>query len=67
MEFKKEELVDREMEIGSYLLQGLHTTNISKKTGLSKKTITAHIRNMMEKLKASNETELMSLLHKPGK
>jgi len=67
MEFKKEELVDREMEIGSYLLQGLHTTNISKKTGLSKKIITAHIRNMMEKLKASNETELMNLLHKPGK
>ena len=67
MEFKKEELVDREMEIGSYLLQGLHTTNISKKTGLSKKTITAHIRNMMEKLKADDTIALMHKLSNRGK
>ena len=67
MEFKKEELVDREKEIGSYLLQGLHTKHISEKTGLGKKTITAHIRNMMKKLKASNEAELISQLHKPEK
>lgn len=62
MKFKKEELVEREKEIGSYLLQGFHTTHISERTGLSKKTIYAHIRNMMKKLCATDTSELTRIL-----
>ena len=62
MEFKQEELVEREMEIGGYLLQDLSMKQIIEKTGLSKKLITAHIGNMMEKLKAEDITTLIRLL-----
>lgn len=62
MEFKKEELVDREVEIAGYLLQDFSLKLISKKTGLSKKLIAAHIHNMMKKLNAVNREGLMKLL-----
>jgi DNA-binding NarL/FixJ family response regulator len=62
MEFKQEELVEREMEIGGYLLQDLSMKQIIEKTGLSKKLLVAHIRNMMEKLKAEDITTLIRLL-----
>ena len=62
MEFKNEELVEREIEIGGYLLQHLSMKQISVKTGLSKKHIAAHIRNMMKKLQAENMIELIQLL-----
>jgi DNA-binding CsgD family transcriptional regulator len=51
MEFKNEELVEREIEIGNYLLQNFSLKLISEKTGLSRKIIAAHIHNMMEKTK----------------
>lgn len=54
MEFKNEELVAREMEIAGYLLQNLSLKQISDKTGLSKKHLAAHLRNMMEKLGVEN-------------
>ena len=54
MDFKNEELVDREIEISGYLLQGLSLRQISEKTGLNKKHLVAHLRNMMEKLKVEN-------------
>jgi FixJ family two-component response regulator len=62
MEFKQEELVEREVEIGAYLLQDVSLKHISEKTGLSKKLLAAHIRNMMEKLKAENMSALIKLL-----
>ncbi|MEJ7680526.1 MAG: LuxR C-terminal-related transcriptional regulator [Segetibacter sp.] len=62
MEFKKEELVDREVEIAGYLLQDFSLKLISKRTGLSKKLIAAHIHNMMKKLNAVNREGLMKLL-----
>ncbi len=62
MEFKHEELVERELEIGSYLLNEVSLKDISKKTGLSKKHLDAHIKNMMEKLKAEDMEELIKLL-----
>jgi DNA-binding NarL/FixJ family response regulator len=62
MEFKQEELVEREIEIGSYLVQDFSLKHISEKTGLSKKLLVAHIRNMMEKLKAEDMTALVKLL-----
>jgi len=62
MEFKEEELVEREVEIAGYLLQDLSLKHISEKTGLSKKLLVAHIRNMMEKLKAENVSALIKVL-----
>jgi DNA-binding CsgD family transcriptional regulator len=54
MEFRNEELVEREIELTRYLLQDLSLKQMSEKTGLSKKHLAAHLRNMMEKLKAEN-------------
>lgn len=45
MQFKHEELVDREMEIGDYLLDECSLRHICEKTGLSKKHLDAHIKN----------------------
>ena len=67
MEFKNEELVERELEIGGYLKRNLPIKMISEKTGLGKKTISAHINNMMKKLKAKDTSELINLLRKMGK
>jgi DNA-binding NarL/FixJ family response regulator len=62
MEFKNEELVEREIEIGGYLLQSFSIKQIAEKTGLSKKILTAHISNMKQKLRADNMAELIKLL-----
>ena len=62
MEFKQEELVEREIEIAGYLTQGFSLKHISEKTGLSKKLLIAHLRNMMEKLKVEDISALIKLL-----
>ena len=62
MEFKSEELVEREIEIGGYMVHGLSMKQISLKTGLSKKHVATHKRNMMEKLKTTDMTSLIKLL-----
>ena len=62
MEFKQEELVEREIEIAGYLTQDFSLKHISEKTGLSKKLLVAHVKNMMEKLKAEDMTALIKLL-----
>jgi DNA-binding NarL/FixJ family response regulator len=62
MEFKQEELVEREIEIAGYLTEDFSLKYISGKTGLSKKLLVAHIRNMMEKLKAEDMSALIKLL-----
>ncbi len=62
MEFREEELVEREIEIAGYLLQNFSLKLMSEKTGLSKKHLTAHVRNMMEKLKAEDIAGLIKLL-----
>jgi len=59
-EFRKEELVEREIEIGGYLLQNFSVKQICEQTGLQKKIIEAHVRNMMEKLGAA---DLRTLVH----
>ncbi|HVX25884.1 MAG TPA: LuxR C-terminal-related transcriptional regulator [Parafilimonas sp.] len=63
MKFKYEKLIDREIEIAKYLLQENSIKDISAKTGLSKRHIAAHIRNMITKLKVENEEALKQLLH----
>ncbi len=62
MEFKHEELVEREIEIGGYLIQNFSLKVISEKTGLSKKILAAHINNMMKKLQAENIAGLIKLI-----
>jgi DNA-binding NarL/FixJ family response regulator len=62
MEFKQEGLVEREIEIAGYLLQGLSLKMIAEKTALSKKHLAAHIRNMREKLKAGDVKALIKML-----
>ncbi|HXL54825.1 MAG TPA: hypothetical protein VN958_01125 [Chitinophagaceae bacterium] len=48
MEFKQEELIEREIEIAGYLLQNFSIKLICEKTSLSKKHLSAHISNMMK-------------------
>ena len=62
MEFENEKLIEREIEIGNYLMQDFSLKLIAEKTGLSKKIIAAHINNMKIKLRASNTTELIKAL-----
>jgi len=62
MEFKHEELVEREKEIAGYLLLDLSVKQICDKIGLKKKIIAAHIRNMMEKLGTKDMKTLIELL-----
>ncbi len=62
MLFRHEELVEREIEIGKYLIQNLSLTQISQKTNLSKKLIVAHLHNMMEKLQAKDLEDLIRIL-----
>ena len=64
MEFKNEELIKREIEIAGYLIHGFSLKVVAEKTGLSKKILTAHLRNMMKKLKAADMDELKKLIRK---
>jgi DNA-binding NarL/FixJ family response regulator len=62
MEFKREELIEREIEIAGYLMQGVSLKHIAETTGLSKRLLATHIKNMMEKLKAEDMSTLIKLL-----
>ena len=62
MEFENEKLIDREIEIGNYLIQGFSLKLIAEKTGLSKKILVAHINNMKIKLKAADIPGLIKAL-----
>lgn len=62
MEFKSEELIEREIEIAHYLVQHSSLKHICEQTGLGKKIIIAHIRNMMKKLEAADMKILIAVL-----
>ena len=62
MEFKNEELIEREIEIAGYLVQRFSVKQISEETGLNKKILAAHIKNMMQKLKTENIEALIRTL-----
>jgi len=62
MEFKNEELIDREIQIAGLLIQHVSLKQIAEFTGLSKKLLTAHIKNMMQKIKATDMNSLINLL-----
>ena len=63
MEFKHEELIEREKEIAGYLMLDISVKQICEKTGLQKKIIEAHIQNMMEKLGTRDMKLLIGLLN----
>ena len=62
MEFKQGEMVDREVEIAGLLLCDFTLNQMVEKTHLNKKILTAHLRNMMEKLQAADMDKLRQLL-----
>ena len=62
MYFKNEELIAREIEIARYLVQHASLKNICENTGLSKKIVTAHIKNMMKKLEVADIDVLIQML-----
>jgi DNA-binding NarL/FixJ family response regulator len=61
-EFRYEELVENELIIGSLLAQGYSLRAISEKTGMSKRIVSTHIRNMKVKLQVKDMGEMRKLL-----
>lgn len=59
MEFKKEALLEREIEIAGFLLQDFSLGQIASRLEVNKKIVKAHIRNMMQKLNTENIKDLM--------
>ena len=59
MEFKQEALLERELQIASYLLERFSLEKIARHLAVNKKIVKAHIRNMMQKLHAENLEELI--------
>jgi DNA-binding CsgD family transcriptional regulator len=68
MEFKQEELIEREVQIAAYLVQDFSLKHISETTGLSRRILVTHLKNMMKKLQARDKSALIKLLKakKPG-
>lgn len=64
MEFRYEELVENEMIIGRLLVQGLTVKAIAATSGMSKRVVSIHIRNMKVKLQATGLAELRLLLQR---
>ena len=62
MEFKQEELIEREIQIAHFLMLDFSLKHISETTGLSKRILVAHVKNMMKKLKADDKPALIKLL-----
>jgi len=62
MEFKQETLLQREIEIADFLLKGFSLQQIATHLEVNKKIVKAHIRNMMQKLKAENLKDLIELI-----
>ena len=62
MEFRYEELVENEMIIGRLLVQGLTVKGIAAASGMSRRVVSIHIRNMKVKLQATDLAELKNLL-----
>ena len=62
MGFKHEELVEREVIVARLLVQGHSAKEISEQTGMGKRIVAAHIRNMKVKLQAKDLTSLVKAL-----
>lgn len=62
MEFKSEELIERELEIALEILKNRSFNYIADRFGISKKILKAHIRNMMQKLHTGNMEGLKKII-----
>ena len=62
MEFRYEELVENEMIIGRLLVQGLTVKAIAAASGMSRRLVSIHIRNMKVKLQATDLGKLRNSL-----
>ncbi len=62
MEFKSEQLVDNEIQIAKFLMESFSLREIEKKTGISRRHLDAHIKNMMKKLKTNDTAGLIKLI-----
>jgi DNA-binding NarL/FixJ family response regulator len=62
MEFEKEGLIQREIDIATYLLKHFSLKKIAGELAVSQIIIIAHVRNMMQKLHAKNMEDLIRLL-----
>ena len=62
MSFKYGILTAREIEIARYLYEKQSLKEIEQKTGLSRKILIAHLRNMMKKLKANDQEDLNRMI-----
>lgn len=60
------ELTCRESDIARALLKGLDPVEIAHQFNMARKTAYAHRRNLLDKLKLRNETELLALAHERG-
>lgn len=54
MEFREKAFTGRELEIAHYLLENKTLPEIMQLTGLKRKLVKAHLRNMREKLHVAN-------------
>ncbi len=60
------ELTHRESDVARALLKGLDPVGIAQQFNMARKTAYAHRRNLLDKLKLRNETELLTLAHERG-
>jgi two-component system, NarL family, response regulator LiaR len=62
----EEELTSREVEVLQRLAQGLTNRDIASELGLSVRTVTTHVRNILGKLHLANRTQAALYAHSLG-
>ncbi len=62
MEFKSEQLIKNDIQIEKFLMESFSLKEIEKKTGISRRHLDAHIKNMMKKLKTNDTAGLIKLI-----
>ncbi|WP_276352998.1 response regulator transcription factor [Cohnella caldifontis] len=60
------QLTDREREVLSWITQGLSNAEISRKLGLTLKTIRNHVSNILNKLQAVDRTQAILIAREAG-
>lgn len=61
-----DDLTGRELEVLSYMTEGLSNDQIAEELTVSRNTIRYHVRNILSKLEAMNRTEAASIAVKNG-
>lgn len=66
MEFKSDILVDRELEIAYYFRHAFSMERIVEKTGMNRRILQGHVKNMREKLHAEDTASLIKIIQSLG-